>query len=325
MKKFDVLGIGLNATDTLLLVQEFPPYAGKVPFERELLSPGGQVATAMVACSQLGLRARYIGTVGDDPRGDLQLQSLQATGVDISSVIIRRNCPNQTAYIIIDERTGERTVLWQRHEGLRLAPIEIQPDDILSARMLHLDGFDIDAAAYAAAIARANQVAVSIDVDTVYAGFEAVLRNVDYMVAGSGWPAKWTGESDPFKALASLQAEYGMKVAAMTLGDCGALARSIDGRWFYSAAFEVSCQDTTGAGDVFHGGFCYAILEDMQLGQALEFANAAAALNCMAIGARGNVATCPQVNALIAQARVGKTKRHEDPEICARVASSQKR
>jgi len=321
LSNFDVVGIGLNATDTLLLVQEFPPYAGKVPFDREMLSPGGQVATALVSCSRLGLRAKYIGTVGDDLRGDIQRQSLDGTGVDISSVIVRQNCPNQTAYIIIDERTGERTVLWQRAEGLRLSPDEIRETDIEDTRMLHIDGFDIDAAAYASEMAHRHGVPVSIDVDAVYQGFEAVLKNVDYLVAGSGWPAKWTGESDPFKALSALQAEYGMKVAAMTLGDYGALARN-GGRWYYSAAFEVSCLDTTGAGDVFHGGFCYAILEGMPLNQALEFANAAAALNCMAIGARGNVATRPEVEALIAKARTGKVRRREDPEVCARVASS---
>jgi sulfofructose kinase len=318
---FDVVGIGLNATDTLLLVQEFPPYAGKVAFDRELLSPGGQVATAMVSCSRLGLRAKYIGTVGDDLRGDIQRQSLEGTGVDISSVIVRQDCPNQTAYIIIDERTGERTVLWQRAPGLQLSPHEIRPEDVSQTRLLHIDGFDIDAAAHAASLARRHGVPVSIDVDTVYAGFEAVLKNVDYLVAGSGWPAKWTGESDPFKALAALHGEYGMTVAAMTLGDYGALALN-GGRWYYSSAFEVSCLDTTGAGDVFHGGFCYAILEEMPLHQALEFANAAAALNCTAIGARGHVATRPEVDALIAKARTGKVRRREDPEICARVASS---
>jgi sugar/nucleoside kinase (ribokinase family) len=324
LSDFDVVGIGLNATDTLLLVQEFPPYAGKVPFDREMLSPGGQVATAMVSCARLGLRAKYIGTVGDDLRGDIQRQSLEGTGVDIGSVIVRENCPNQTAYIIIDERTGERTVLWQRADGLKLLPEEIREADIASARMLHIDGFDIDASAYASELARRNGIPVSIDVDTVYPGFEAVLKNVDYLVAGSGWPAKWTGESDPFKALTALQAEYGMKVAAMTLGDYGSLARN-GGRWYYSAAFEVACLDTTGAGDVFHGGFCYAILEGMPLNQALEFANAAAALNCTAVGARGNVASRPEVDSLIAKGRTAKVRRREDPEICARVASSLKK
>jgi sugar/nucleoside kinase (ribokinase family) len=324
LSDFDVVGIGLNATDTLLLVQEFPPYAGKVPFDREMLSPGGQVATAMVSCARLGLRAKYIGTVGDDLRGDIQRQSLEGTGVDIGSVIVRENCPNQTAYIIIDERTGERTVLWQRADGLKLLPEEIREADIASARMLHIDGFDINASAYASELARRNGIPVSIDVDTVYPGFEAVLKNVDYLVAGSGWPAKWTGESDPFKALTALQAEYGMKVAAMTLGDYGSLARN-GGRWYYSAAFEVACLDTTGAGDVFHGGFCYAILEGMPLNQALEFANAAAALNCTAVGARGNVASRPEVDSLIAKGRTAKVRRREDPEICARVASSLKK
>lgn len=315
-----MVGIGLNATDTLLLVQEFPPYAGKVPFEREMLSPGGQVATAMVSCSRLGLRAKYIGTVGDDVRGDIQRQSLEGTGVDISSVVIRHNCPNQTAYIIIDERTGERTILWQRPGALRLSPDEIEEADILNCRMLHIDGFDIEASAYAASLARQHGIPVSIDVDTVYPGFEAVLKNVDYLIAGSGWPAKFTGESDPFKALIALQSEYGMKVAGMTLGENGALARN-GGRWYYSAAFEVSCLDTTGAGDVFHGGFCYAILEGMPLQQGLEFANAAAALNCKAIGARGNVAGRTEIEALIAKGRTGKVRRREDPEVCARVAA----
>ena len=50
MPDFDVVGIGLNATDTVILVPHFPPYAGKVAFDEEMMSPGGQVASAMVAC-----------------------------------------------------------------------------------------------------------------------------------------------------------------------------------------------------------------------------------------------------------------------------------
>src|SRR5581483_4219800 len=73
MPSFDVVGVGLNATDTLLMVPHFPAYAGKVPFEEEILSPGGQVASALVACSRLGLRAKYIGTLGDDERGRIQM------------------------------------------------------------------------------------------------------------------------------------------------------------------------------------------------------------------------------------------------------------
>ena len=321
---FDVIGIGLNATDTLLLVQEFPPYAGKVAFDRELLSPGGQVATAMVACSQLGLKAKYVGTIGDDLRGDITRQSLEGTGVDTSSVIVREGCPNQTAYIIIDQRTGERTVLWQRADSLRLLASEIRPEDIAGARMLHIDGYDTDAATFAAATAREYGVPVSIDVDTVYPGFESVLRNVDYLVAGSGWPARFTGETDPFAALQALQRAYATKLVGMTLGDFGSLAL-FAGRWYYSPGFEVACLDTTGAGDVFHGALCYCILEGMPLQSALEFSNAAAALNCTAVGARGRVPKRAEVDALIAKSLTGKLRRREDPDVCARVAAQGRR
>jgi sugar/nucleoside kinase (ribokinase family) len=314
------LGIGLNATDTLLLVSEFPPYAGKVAFHQELLSPGGQVATAIVACANLGLNTKYIGTIGDDLRGRIQRESLEGTGVDTSGLIVREGCPNQTAYIIIDERTGERTVLWQRFDCLRLKPADIRPEDIRNARLLHIDGYDIEAATYAASIARANRVAVSIDVDTVYPGFESVLQHVDYLVAGSGWPAKWTGESDPFLALPLLEREYGLRVSAMTLGDRGALAFS-EGAWTYSPAFEISCVDTTGAGDVFHGAFCFAVLAGMRMQQALDFSNAAAALNCTAVGARGHVPARSQVDTLLTSASEGKTKRRRDPEVVERCRS----
>jgi sulfofructose kinase len=316
----DVLGIGLNATDTLILLQQFPPYAGKIAFDRELLSPGGQVATAIVACAKLGLRTKYIGTIGDDLRGQIQRESLDGTGVDTSGVTVRPGCPNQTAYILIDERTGERTVLWQRSDCLRLTPADVNPDDVRNARMLHIDGYDIEAASYASSVARASGVPVSLDVDTVYAGFESVLKNVDYLVAGSNWPEKWTGEADPFTALSTLQAEHGFRIASMTLGDAGALALS-GGVWTYSPAYQVTCADTTGAGDVFHGAFCYAIVSEMPMDEALDFANAAAAINCTAVGARGHVPSRLEVDALRESAKKGKTARRIDSAIAERCRS----
>lgn len=311
---FDVVGIGLNATDTLLLVEEFPPYAGKIAFEREELSPGGQIATAMVACARLGLRAKYIGAIGDDLRGEIQKESLESTGVDTSSVIVRNNCPNQTAYIVVDQRTGERTVLWHRAECLRLSRSEIRESDVTAARLLHIDGCDTEAAAYAASVARRHGIPVSLDVDTVYPGFESVLKNVDYLVASSSWPSKWTGESDPFLALSHVQRCYALHIAAMTLGDKGCLALQ-DGVWAYSPAFEVQTRDTTGAGDVFHGAFCYAMLAGLRIEAALEFSNAAAALNCTAVGARGHIPVRAEVDALMADAKAGKVSRRVAPEI----------
>jgi sulfofructose kinase len=301
MAQFDVVGVGLNATDTLLLLPKFPAYAGKVPFEKEILSPGGQVASAMVTCAKLGMRVKYVGTVGDDERGRIQMESLLGSGINLDHVVVRRNCPNQTAYILIDQSTGERTVLWQRPDCLKLTPEDITVEMIASARLLHIDGHDTPAVGRAAEIAKAHNIPVTLDIDTSYHGFEDVLPNVDYMIASSEFPVQWTNERDPFKALEMIQEEYGMRVAAMTLGAHGALARE-NGRFWYSAAYVVNCIDTTGAGDVFHGAFCYAVLQGMSIADTLEFANAMAAVNCTALGARGKIATLDQVRALMSRA-----------------------
>ncbi|MCC6858814.1 MAG: ribokinase [Bryobacterales bacterium] len=313
MAEFDVVGLGLNATDTLILVPQFPAYAGKVPFSEDILSPGGQVATAMVTCARLGLRVKYIGTVGDDERGRIQMESLRAEGLDLSDVQVRAGCPSQSAYILVDRRTGERTVLWNRPECLRLEPGEIRPETIRCARLLHIDGHDTPAVERAARIARQAGMPVTVDVDTLYHGFDRVLPLVDYLVAGSEFPGQWTGQSDPFDALEAIQREYGMRVAAMTLGAHGALALE-NGRFHYSPAFVVNCVDTTGAGDVFHGAFCYAVLEGMPMGEALEFSNAMAALNCTALGARGGIQGPAGARALMER---GERRRQSDFEIRA--------
>ncbi len=301
MSQFDVVGVGLNATDTLLLLPKFPAYAGKVPFEAEMLSPGGQVASAMVACAQLGLRTKYIGTTGDDERGRIQMKSLESSGINLDDVEVRKNCPNQTAYILIDQTTGERTVLWSRPDCLRLMPESITTEKIACARLLHIDGHDTPAVARAAEIARQHNIPVTVDVDTIYHGFDKVMPNIDYLVASSEFPGQWTAEHDPFKALEQIRGEYRMRMAAMTLGAHGALALDDDG-FSYSPAFVVNCVDTTGAGDVFHGAFCYAVLQGMSTRDTLEFSNAMAALNCTALGARGRIGTVEQAKALIQRA-----------------------
>jgi sulfofructose kinase len=316
---FDIVGVGLNATDTLLLVPHFPAYAGKVAFSQEVLSPGGQVASALVVCSRLGLRAKYIGTVGDDEAGRLQLESFREANLNLDDVDVRENCASQRAYIVIDQSTGERTIFWRRPECLRIDPDRITPEMIARARILHVDGHDTPAVEKAAAIARQFSIPVSVDVDTICPGFDRVLPKADYLVASTEFPERWTGDRDPLRALERIQREYKMRVAAMTLGAHGVLARE-GGRFIYSPGFVVTCTDTTGAGDVFHGAFCYGVLAGMPLSEILEFSNAMAALNCTRLGARGGIACESEARQLIEQ-----SPRRSHPELAhltARVHSS---
>jgi sugar/nucleoside kinase (ribokinase family) len=87
-------------------------------------------------------------------------------------------------------------------------------------------------------------------------------------------------------------------VTAATLGSGGVLAW--DGQKFHSAcAYRVPVVDTTGAGDIFHAGFIYGLLQGWPLQRQLDFACAAAALNCMAPGARGGIRPIKMIEELI--------------------------
>jgi sulfofructose kinase len=246
------------------------------------------------------------------------MDSLRASGINLDDVELRANCPNQTAYILIDRTTGERTVLWKRDDCLRLDASAVTEEKITCARLLHIDGHDTHAVARAAEIARRHQIPVTVDVDTIYHGFDRVLPNIDYLVASSEFPGQWTSERDPFKALETIQDEYHIPVAAMTLGAHGALAR-VDKKFIYSPAFVVNCVDTTGAGDIFHGAFCYSVLQNMPMRETLEFSNAMAALNCTKLGARGGIASVSEARALMLRA---ERRSHPDFELHTQTRSS---
>ncbi len=296
---FDVVGIGLNATDIVIEVPRYPEFNSKVEFGQAVWQAGGQVATALVVCRRLGLRAKYIGSVGDDACGRFQLESLQREELDLTDVRVVPDCPNQVAYIVVDGQTGERTILWRRDPRLAIDPASLRVEMITCGRLLHVDGHDTAAVAWAAAMARRAGIPVTADVDNIYPGLEALLGHVDYLIASAEFPSAWTGETDLFRALERLRAQFRMKLAAATLGQDGVLALTAEG-FMYRAAYRVPCRDTTGAGDVFHGAFVFALLQNWPLVRILDFSCAMAALNCTALGARGGIATQAEAERLMA-------------------------
>ena len=295
--KLDVVGVGLNATDTFIPVAHYPARGSKVEFRSATVLPGGQVATAMIACQQWGLRTRYVGKVGDDRPAELHRAEFARAGVEVH-LFTAPGCPSQQAFILVDD-SGERTVLWKRDDRLTLRPEELQQDWIVNARALHVDGHDTTAAATAAAWARAANIPVIADVDDLYPGVETLLKTVDFLITSRDIPGRLMQEPDLKKSLPALQKRFGSRLTAATLGEEGVLAW--DGTQFhYAPAFRIQPVDTTGAGDIFHAAFIYALLQGWPLPRQLDFACAAAALNCTALGARAGIQPVAAIEHLIA-------------------------
>ena len=293
----DLVGVGLNATDTLISVSEFPAPGSKVEYREQTVLPGGQAATTVIACRKWGMRTRYVGKLGDDHAGRIHHEAFADAGVETQIVTVA-GTPSAQSLILVDG-AGERTVLGRRDQRLTLKPAELGRDWIVSARALHVDGYDTAAATVAASWARAAGIPVIADLDETYPGVESLIENVDYLIVSRDFPIRLTRERSLEKALRLLKTRFGCRLTAATLGEEGVLAW--DGEVFHhQSAYRVPVVDTTGAGDIFHAGFIYGLYREWPLDRQLDFGCAAAGLNCKAVGARGNIQTVDEIEALMA-------------------------
>ncbi len=307
--KIDLVGVGLNATDTVIHVSSFPECGSKVEYEAETIMLGGQVASTVIACQTWGLGTRYVGKLGDDDASRLHTQEFLRKGTEAHLVHVP-GTPSARSLILLD-RTGERTVLCRRDERLTLQPEELKREWIVNARALHVDGHDTAAATLAARWAREAGVLVTADLDDTYEGIDELLKNIDFLIVNHDFPFQLTGKSDLKTALREMQRRFGSRVAAATLGHDGVLAW--DGEQFhYAPAFRVPVIDSTGAGDIFRAGFIYAVLQGWSLPRCLDFSCAAGAMNCMAEGARGGIRSVDQIESFMVS-----TPRYEGSESLA--------
>jgi sulfofructose kinase len=286
MKPVDLVGVGLNATDTLIALAGFPARGSKVEYRSASVLPGGQVATTVVACQHWGMSTRYVGILGDDAAATLHREAFACACVEAQLITVPGGASPQS--LILVDGGGERTVLCRRDERVALKPTDLDRQWIVNARALHVDGYDTEAATVAAGWARAAGIPVIADLDEPYPGVEKLLENVDYLIVSRDIPGRLTAEPNLEMALRLMHRRYGCRLTAATLGHEGALAWN-GKQLHHASAYVVPVVDTTGAGDIFHAGFIYGLLRGWPLERQLDFACAAAALNCAATGARGGI------------------------------------
>jgi sulfofructose kinase len=259
------------------------------------------VATAMVALSRWGIKTKYIGKVGGDDLGQLSLDLIRREGVDVSSVTEEPQAANQFGFIIVEASSGDRTILWDRDDRLMYRDGELRREDVCSGKLLHLDGHDIRAAIQCAEWARQAGIPTVLDADKLEPLTPELIKNIDVAVTSSRFPSLFTGISDREKALVELQ-KHTSAFLCTTLGPEGAMAL-VEGETLYVKGFKIETVDTTGAGDVFHGGFIYGLLQNWEISEILRFANAAAALKCRDLGGRRGIPQLGEVHQVLAQYR----------------------
>jgi sugar/nucleoside kinase (ribokinase family) len=286
-KPFDVVGFGTNSVDQLCIVPEYPQIGSKTEILHYEKLAGGQVATAITFLSRMGLKTKYIGKVGGDDLGQFSLRSFGSESVDTSSIVTEKCIQNQNAIIVIDKKSGERTVLSSRNERLNFRSKELLEEHVCAGRILHLDGYDCAGSLKAAKWCRQQGIPVSIDLDKVVENCEELIKNVDFLIVSSNFPGDFTGIADPAISFTQLRNSF-HAFLAVTLGAAGAMTW-IGNQCVTFPGLKLNAVDTTGAGDIFHGGFIYGLLHNWSIEKIMRFANAAAGLSCQFLGAREGI------------------------------------
>jgi sugar/nucleoside kinase (ribokinase family) len=296
-RRLDALGIGQISLDRLWVGDA--PFGGEPP-DGLPARPGGQVATAVLALARLGLRAAWLGAVGADPEAEAALAPLRAAGVDCSRVKRMPGGRTRRALIRIDRATGEREVIPERDPAVALGAADVDPAQVADAKLLLVDAEDAPASLCAARLAHPLGVAVVLDVDRVAPGADALLAEADFPIVSRAFAESYGSGSvrDGLRAVA----RRARRLAVVTLGPEGSVALARDGEHEVSTpAFAVAVRDTTGAGDAFHAGFAFGLLQELPVSGVLRVAHAVAALNCRQLGAQAGLPDRAALEAFLAE------------------------
>ena len=299
-KKFDVIGFGTNAVDYLIQVPEYPAFNSKIELTDYTQAAGGEVATSMAGLRRLGLKTSYIGRFGSDASGDFGMRSLRDEGVDLQYAEQIDGARTQIAFILIDERNGERTVIWQRDEKLSYDAAEAPLEAVGRTKVLHFTPHDVKACLAMAKRAKETGVIVSVDIDNLFEGVQELLSYVDIFIASADFPKKLFGTNDGREALREIKSLFGCGIVGVTLGEAGSILLCGD-TFIETPGFAVpgGCRDTTGAGDSFRVGLLYGLINGESVEESAKMANAVAALKCRAVGARTALPNIEELNGLI--------------------------
>ncbi len=304
----EVVGLGLAIVDVVLRVDRMPTWDDPRGLLDFALADGGPAGTACFVASTFGLRTGFVDTVGDDELGEHRRRSLERGGVDTSRLVPREGPEDHVVVVYVDASTGERVFSFRQGFLSRpLSPAELDREYIESARILHLDGSQAEAALAAARWMKQAGGTVVLDAAAtshkVLEPARALVAETDILICGSGFAPRLTGEDD-IRDAGRAALDLGPRVVVQTEGAAGSytVARQTGARdaEFHTPAFEVDVVDTTGAGDTFHGAYLVGLARGWSLERCAAFSSAVAALHCTVLGNRKGIPSMDEVEALMA-------------------------
>ncbi len=280
-KTIDCLGLGIVPYDILFSVKKYPKAEMKIDAENIFMQGGGPVPTVLCGLSRLGYKTSLLAAFGNDIFGKQGVAELKREGVSTKNVIWKKK-HSDLASGWIESASGRRTMVLSRE--LEVTPKDIILSKIPIPKIIHLDGRDLKASEKLAKWGKKNKIIVSFDIGSIRNDVSPLFEYVDHLVVADSYAFPFTGKKTARAAILKLQ-KYCPGTIVITEGKDGSLGFESES-FVTQAAYKVKAVDTTGAGDAFHVGYIYGLLNNFSLKERLHLGSAVAALKCMKPGAR---------------------------------------
>lgn len=285
--------VGLSTVDLIYTLEEFPsPNAQVVARNQEVLA-GGPATNAAIAFSHLGGSATLFAAVGSHALASLVRTELQRYSVDLIDPAPKSDQPPPISSVYVDGR-GQRTVVSVNTTRSQIPAPQVDPSSLRNAGILLIDGHAMEACVAWAKEAQTHGIPVVLDAGSWKPGTERLLKNVDTAICSADFrPPGCTDEDSVIEYLQSL----GTKYIAITRGPDPVRFVSDSSAGFIDVP-HVEVVDTMGAGDIFHGAFCYYTAIGYNFVAALRQAATIAAESCRFSGTRAWMQSVPRPSAL---------------------------
>lgn len=295
--------LGMAVHDRIMYVPNIPAQPCKVYAGAVAEAGGGPAATAAAAICKLGGNALLLGRIGADEVGDTIRGDLQNEGVDTGGLRSLDGAQSAWSAVLMDP-SGERLIINYPGSGLMVAPDWIDEGLLSGCGALLVDMGWPAGAMKAMSIASRLGIPSIVDADYSPHRDSGELLNVaDHVLFSEGGLAS-RSEGESIQAqLLLMQKKLPCATVGVTVGAKGCLWVK-DGEVCLEPGYAVDVVDTLGAGDTFHGAYAIRIAEGASAQQAIQFANAAAALKCQRPGGRKGLVGRPETEELLASGKV---------------------
>ena len=305
MNNIEVIGLGALNIDNIYQVERILE-DGESVIKESGLFPGGSAANTIYGLSKLGVKAGFIGVVGDDAEGKILLDDFQKAGVDISRIGVKRRTKTG-ATLCLSDRPGKRSLYVVPGANNLLTMDDLDLNYINQAKMLHLSSF-VDDRQFKVLLELMDKLSSSIKVSfspgALYAskGVEAlkpILARTYTLFINESEIQQLTGKD--FEAGAETCLEQGCQIVAVTLGKGASYKTVMATSYIRDAEKEyvvkssnkniISTLDTTGAGDAFASGFIYGLIKNKELEECGRLGDITAQFSISKVGAREGLPT----------------------------------